>query len=118
MQSVSANYGATSATNLGIEPYRTSSGELAITYPNTGTPVFDKSITVPKGTTKGEMVAQQSLAYANKTGKTITFSMIWWSDAQAIEDKVELAKKYDLRGVAVFKIDGNEDPGMWEVLEQ
>lgn len=115
-QSVSANYGATSATNLGIEPYRTKSGELAVTYPNSGTPVFDKSITVPKGTTKGEMIAQQSLAYANKTGKTITFSMIWWSDAQAIEDKVELAEKYDLRGVAVFKIDGSEDPDMWEVL--
>lgn len=116
IQSVSANYGESSAKNLKIAPYRTGSGELAVTYPNIGTPVFDKTITVPAGTQPGELVAQQSLAYANKTGKTVTFSMIWWSDSEAIADKVALAEKYDLRGVAVFKIDGSEDPDIWEVL--
>lgn len=117
-QSVNPAYALASSANLKIEPYRTGSGELAITYPNTGTPIFDKTITVPAGTQPGAMVAQQSLAYANKTGKTVTFSMIWWSDSQAIEDKIELAEKYDLRGVSLFSIDGKEDPDMWEVLGQ
>ncbi|MDB5224419.1 MAG: Copper amine oxidase domain protein, partial [Candidatus Adlerbacteria bacterium] len=34
----------------------------------------------------------------------------------AIKAKVDLAKKLGVRGVAIFKIDGGEDPAMWSVL--
>jgi hypothetical protein len=44
------------------------------------------------------------------------FRYLVWSDAQAIKDKVDLAKRLGVRGVAIFKIDGGEDPGLWNVL--
>jgi len=45
------------------------------------------------------------------------FRYLVWSDAKAIADKVALAKRLGVRGVAIFKIDGGEDPGMWGVLK-
>jgi spore germination protein YaaH len=44
--------------------------------------------------------------------------MVTWQDAQAIGDKVALAKRLGIRGVAIFKIDGGEDPKMWDYLKQ
>jgi hypothetical protein len=44
------------------------------------------------------------------------FRYLVWSDAQAIKDKVDLAKRLGIRGVAIFKIDGGEDLAMWPIL--
>ncbi len=62
-----------------------------------------------------------SLVYvATSTGAVSTttpFRIMWWSDAQAIADKVALAKKLGVRGVSVFKFDGGADPLMWSAFK-
>jgi len=47
-----------------------------------------------------------SLIYNSKEGKT---RFVSFSDAEAIADKIFIARLYNLRGVAIFKIDGESD---------
>ena len=100
------------------KPSRNNAGEMAFTYATKSTASKVKTYKVPSGTSKGNKVAAQALAYANKTGKTTRFNVVSWSDADAIEAKVELARELGLRGVAIFKFDGQEDPDMWDIFKE
>lgn len=101
-----------------VTPTRNDAGEMSFTYlPKSSEVKFPTSLVIPKNTPKGELVAAKALAYANKTGKEVVFHMGWYSDAGAILDKVNLAKKYGLKGVALFKIDGEEDQKAWQFLK-
>jgi spore germination protein YaaH len=100
-----------------VKPSVNRAGEQSVTYfPKEMKRTLRKKIEklkVDSDVTSGMKAAMQALAYADKTGETVTVNMVWWSDADAIEDKVNIAKAHNLRGVAVFKIDGQEDAAMW-----
>jgi spore germination protein YaaH len=78
------------ATAKGVTLERNSAGELSAVYP----------ADIPAGE-------------AGK-GKKI---VIWLSDSVAIQQKIDLARKYKLRGVTIFKFDGEHDGKLWEVLK-
>jgi spore germination protein YaaH len=80
-------------SKLNLTPYRDSSGELSVTYP--ATKAIDGIVPLPFAT-----------------------RIISWSDASAIQDKVKLAKELGMRGVAIFKIDGGQDPKLWDILSE
>lgn len=100
-----------------VTPSRNRAGELVITYIHKDSPKIPKSIKAPKGTPSGLVTAARALEYANTTGREVIFRYVSWSDAEAIKQKIDLAKEFKLKGVAIFKIDGDEDRKIWDYLE-
>lgn len=109
-------YATDIADDMDITPGTNTAGEKSFTYLPDDSPFDFGSVRIPNGTHESQKVAAEALAYANKTGETVYFNMMWWSDESAIEDKIELAEKYNLRGISIFKIDGGEDKDIWDIL--
>ncbi len=110
-------YGVATAKKTKVKASRNSAGEIGFSYiPKESKVNLDKSLKIPKDTPTGLEVAARALAQANQTGQTLKFNYISWSDAKAIEQKVKLAEEFNLRGVAIFKIDGGEDKNIWKLF--
>jgi spore germination protein len=115
---VNPEYALETAEDHDVEPSRNSAGELSYSYiPEDSNVRLRSSIKIPKNTPEGNIIAARALAEATRTGQEIKFNLVWWSDAKAIEEKIELADKLGLKGVALFKIDGGEDPDIWDIVE-
>ncbi|NTV44731.1 MAG: hypothetical protein HGA67_03490 [Candidatus Yonathbacteria bacterium] len=110
-------YATDIAGKLGITPARTSANEIGFSYD----PARLAAVAPQGDDATGTQQALAGAEIVGNTGATVDtskpFNFLSWSDAQAIKDKVNLAKKLGVRGVAVFKFDGGEDMGMWEVLK-
>ncbi len=89
--SFNPGYATTTAAKLGIAPVRNNGGELMLMFPASQSP--EPPIPLPNAT-----------------------RVLSWSDAESIRQKAELVVKYGLRGIAIFKIDGGQDPFLWDVL--
>lgn len=89
--SFNPGYVTETVQKLGISPTRNSAGEMMLVYPAAQS--LDPAIPLPNAT-----------------------RVMTWSDTEAIRQKAELAEKLGVRGIAVFKIDGGQDEGIWNVL--
>ncbi len=69
--------------------------------------IYQKKLS-PKRTPGGEM----SLTYRDES-KT---HYVIYPDAHTIKDKINLATQYDLKGLYLFAIYGNEDENMWKLF--
>ncbi len=108
-------YATEIAKQYGITPVRNSAGEMSFIYkPILDTAPADAALPQGNNAPIASTVYSQAAIAASLTPP---FNILWWSDAQAIADKVALAKRLGLRGVAVFKFDGGEDQGMWSILK-
>ncbi len=102
---------------LGISPERNSANEIGFAYdPNrlaAIAPVGGELTQTQQHIIPDTSIAQNAGSQMN-TGQP--FNYLSWSDAGAIADKVEIAHRLGVRGVAIFKMDGGEDPAMWGIL--
>ncbi len=112
-------YGLDLANQLGIVPERNSAGEQSFIYKPTSTaPIFSEANTADIALSNNDILASTTFSQlAISASSGVPFNILWWSDASAIKDKVALAKKLGVRGVAIFKIDGGADPAIWDVLK-
>jgi len=111
-------YATDLAAQLGIVPQRTSASEIGFTYdPN-------KVATQKPDDTDEVETQQQSTPTTSVTlnlgsqlgGGNTPFNYVTWDNAQAIQEKINLAKELHVRGVAFFSLNGGEDQGMWGLL--
>lgn len=100
-----------------LEVGRTDGGEAVISYfPEDSVYKIFNGLPTPKGTPKGYEAAAKALLVANYAKAEIPVRFITWSDSRAVEEKLSLVDKYGLKGVAVFKVDGEEDPALWKLF--
>lgn len=121
LEAFNPGYGDDIAEEYDLTPARGPSGEMELTYVPKST---SKSLPTqkqlarlaPKGTESAYLASAGALVYAKREGKQAPVTFLTWSDDGAIKQKVDLAGRLGVTGVAVFKIDGGFDPGMWDAL--
>lgn len=115
--SLNPKYALDLASQLGIAPQRNNAGELSFIYFATTSPVASPSLALLTTDVGLSNSASQNATSTAGRASTTPFHIVWWSDSQAIKNKITLAKKLGLRGVAIFKIDGGADPALWDILK-
>lgn len=122
LEAFNPGYGTQIAKEYKLKPERNRAGELSLTYvpkdqvsslPNQA----ELAKLAPRGTSSASLASAGALELARTKGQQAPVQYLTWSDSVAIKQKVDLAKRLKLAGVAVFKIDGGSDPKMWSVLK-
>lgn len=100
---------------FGVTPERTYWGELAFTYvpdPNntTAAPIVTSSRTTANA------AAAAASVFADTYHSNMTYRYVVWPDEVSTQQKIDLAKRLGVRGISIFKLDGGQDPDIWNVL--
>lgn len=106
-------YATDLAAKLGITPTRTSANEVGFRYTSAAVAPQSESNVLVQHDAPTSSVAENAILGLNAA----PFNFVTWSDTQAIKDKVDLAHRLGMRGVAIFSLGGAQTPGMWEVLK-
>ncbi len=115
--SFNPGYAIPIAESLQITPEKNAGGELSFSYFATSSPYrILSALPVPPGTSSADRAAAQALLFSTYTKMTVPFNYMVWSDAGAIKEKINYAKDLGLKGISVFKIDGGEDPKIWDII--
>jgi len=116
MWAFNPRYATDIAATLGLTPMRTAGGELQVFY-------LPEVLSRKDGKTVNDASSANLGVPANALSNTATapsvrtaFNVMSWGDNTSVAQKINLAKRLGLRGVAIFKLDGGQDPNIWNTL--
>tara|TARA_B100000745_G_scaffold264509_1_gene189250 strand:+ start:2335 stop:3552 length:1218 start_codon:yes stop_codon:yes gene_type:complete len=96
---------------------RSAGGEGVISYfPEGSTWELLNALPTPEDTPKGFEAAAKALMVATYANVEIPVRFVSWSDAESVEDKLDLIEEYDLKGAAFFSFNGEEDENIWDLF--
>lgn len=96
---------------------RADSGEAVMSYfPEDSFWNILSRLKMPADTPRGYENAMRALLVADALKREVPVRFVTYSDASAIEDKLTLAETLGVRGIAIFKVDGEEDQAIWPLL--
>ncbi len=110
LRSINFSTAMTLMNSLGLTPERNSAGELGFWYTSSSLIEVSSSL-------RRDVSSSLPPEIASSTARGGITRFVSLSDAEAVAQKIALAKKYKLRGVVFFKFDGGFDPNIWTKIQ-
>ena len=74
--------------------------------------IYEPKVSLLESDSQGE-VAESTFNYRDRDGS----HAVWFSSARSMEAKLDLVKQYDLAGIAIWRL-GGEDPSYWQAIRE